>query len=72
MSDTTTEATAAFAFMTAILKELDARHAGFADAVFERVEADIILHEAIPAYADHLAEGLSWARAEVIKARATG
>lgn len=72
MSDTTTEATAAFAFMTAILKELEKRDPGFADAVFSRVEADMELHEGIAGYIDHLAEGLSWARSELDKAKATG
>ncbi|MBA4092279.1 MAG: hypothetical protein C0494_17040 [Sphingobium sp.] len=66
MSSTTdtTAATAAFSFVTAILKELDARDPGFAAAVFTRVEADMAAHNGAGSYPDELAEGLAWARSE--------
>lgn len=68
MSDTPTEAAAAFAFVSAMLQELDMRDPGFAQAVFTRIEGDIRRHSdgsnrAVAVYHDQLVEGL-----ELIKA----
>lgn len=69
MSDTTTEATAAFAFVSAMLQELDMRDPGFAQAVFTRIESDISRHSdgadpAVMAYHDELVEGLDLIKAD--------
>jgi hypothetical protein len=70
LSDRDTEATAAFAFVTAILQELDSKHAGFAEAVFARIEQEIeqsddVRNPAILAHHDELVEGLELVRASM-------
>lgn len=69
MSDTPTEATAALAFVSAMLQELDMRDPGFAQAVFSRIESDISRHSdgsnrAVASYHDQLVEGLELIKAD--------
>lgn len=64
MSNATTDGTAAIAFLTAMMKELDARTPGFAAAVFNRVSADLAHHDGIPAYHEPLADALELISAE--------
>ncbi|CAD7335345.1 hypothetical protein FIV32_02245 [Sphingomonadales bacterium 58] len=72
MTTATSDGTAAIAILAAMLKELDARDPGFASAVFRRVEADITLHEGIPAYQGALEDALELIRPEVQRANITG
>lgn len=66
MPDSTVELITSFAFVSAILKEMEARDPGFANAVFKHVEADIEQHAAIATYREELTEGLNIIRSEIM------
>ncbi|CAD7335264.1 hypothetical protein FIM10_02020 [Sphingomonadales bacterium 56] len=72
MTTATSDGTAAIAFITAMLKELDVRDPGFANAVFRRIEADIALHEGAPGFQEPLEDALELIRPEVQRASITG
>ena len=72
MTTATSDGTAAIAFITAMLKELDVRDPGLASAVFARVEADAALHAGIPGYHGALEDALEMICPEVHKAAVTG
>lgn len=77
MAASTTEAITGFAFVTAILKELDARQRGFADAVCARVQREIddmasVENDTIIAQRDSLIEGMEWVQSELRKEPVTG
>jgi hypothetical protein len=72
LTDSATEATTAFAFVAAILAELDTRAPGFADAVFARVEADLAMHKGVAEYHEPVANGLEIIRSEFGPSPVTG